>query len=205
VHSRQKARQHLQSFLLRHSRGFAGKSSWTRAHWAWLRGQRFDHPAQDMTFREYLHAIEQADARIDRITDALEQVSQESPQRATIEALQSLKGVRLVTAVCLVAELGDMTRFDSAAQLMAYVGLVPGERSSGETKRRTGITRTGNTHARRMLTESAWNYRYAPRVSAAIEARQRGQPEPVREIAFKAQMRLHTKFRRMTCKGKKSQ
>jgi transposase len=205
VYARQKMRQQLQAFLLRHSRRFEGKSSWTRKHWSWLRAQKFDHASQQIAFAEYIHAIEQADARVDRLTEALAAACDESPHRETVNALQSLKGIRLITAAGLVAELGDVTRFDSARGLMSFVGLVPSEHSSGGSVRRGPITKTGNTHARRLLTESAWNYRHPPRQTGTMEARQRGQPESIREIAFKAQSRLHGKYRRMTNAGKKSQ
>jgi transposase len=205
VNARQKMRQQLQSFLLRHSRRFEGKSSWTKKHWAWLRNQKFDHPGQQIVFAEYVRAIELADARVDRLSDALALACNESPHKQTVIALQSLKGVRLVTAAGLVAELGDLTRFESPRGLMRYVGLTPSEHSSGGTVRRGPITKTGNRHVRRLATESAWNYRHPPRQSGTMEARQRGQPEAIREIAFQAQARLHNKYRRMTNAGKKSQ
>lgn len=204
VCSRQKARQQLASFLLRHGRIYSGKTTWTRQHRRWLQSQKFEHPAQQLSFEEYCRAVEQGDSRIDRLTSAMELACEESPHRQTVRALQSLKGIRLVTAMALVAELGDLTRFHNPKQLMAYVGLVPSEHSSGNRVRRGGITRTGNGHARRMLMESAWNYRYPPRQTEAMTARQRGQPEAITEIAWKAQVRLNGKYRKLTNRGKKS-
>jgi len=204
VCSRQKARQQLASFLLRHTRVYTGKTTWTKQHRRWLQQQKFEHPAQQLAFEEYCRAIEQGDSRIERLTSALELACDESPHRETVTALQSLKGIRLVTAMALVAELGDLTRFANPKQLMAYVGLVPSEHSSGNRVRRGGITRTGNGHARRLLMESAWNYRYPPRQTDTMTARQRGQPEAIAEIAWKAQVRLNGKYRRLTNRGKKS-
>jgi transposase len=204
VCSRQKARQQLASFLLRHGRRFEGKTTWSRQHRRWLQTQKFEHPAQQLAFEEYCRAVEQGDARIDRLTDALELACEESPARETVAALQSLKGIKLITAMALMAELGDITRFTNPKQLMAYVGLVPSEHSSGNRVRRGGITKTGNGHARRLLTESAWNYRYPPRQTETMTARQRGQPDTIHEIAWQAQVRLNGKFRRLRHRGKKS-
>lgn len=204
VCARQKARQQLASFLLRHGRVYQGKTTWTNQHRRWLQQQKFDHPAQQFSFEEYCRAVEQGDARIDRLTTEMELACEASPHRDTVTALQSLKGIRLVTAMALVAELGDLTRFTNPKQLMAYVGLVPSEHSSGNRVRRGGITKTGNGHARRILMESAWNYRYPPRQTETMTARQRGQPEAITEIAWKAQVRLNGKYRRLTSRGKKS-
>ena len=148
-----KSRQRLGAFLLRHDRIYwDGRSCWTQQHFRWLEQQRFELEVHQRVFQEYVDAVIDAQRRV----AALESWS----LRAVAEGLMSLRGVGLITAVTVLAELGDISRFDNAWQLMSFVGLVPGECSSGSKRRQTGITKTGNAHVRRVLVEAAWSYRF---------------------------------------------
>src|SRR3712207_1586383 len=181
-------RQHLQSFLLRHGRVFTGRKPWTRAHARWLAELIFEHPAQDLVLREYRQAIEEAEARLARLTQQVAEVVSTWSMAPVVEAYQALRGVALLTAVTFVAEIGDVRRFESPRQLMAYLGLVPCESSTGERVRRGGITKAGNPRARRVLIEGAWTYRFPARLSRLLQERQEGLPAVVRAIAWKAQV-----------------
>jgi transposase len=156
------SRHQLSKFLLRHGRRYEGKTAWTGMHLDWARGQAFAHEALNRVLVDYVQAVENATARVDRLTQDIAELVETWSQRPLVKALQALRGVQLVTAVILAAELGDFERFPSAPAPMAYLGLVPSEHSSGETRRRGRITRTGNGHVRRVLIESAWAYRYRP-------------------------------------------
>jgi transposase len=196
-------RQHLQSFLLRHGRIFPGRKSWTRAHARWLSELIFDHPAQYLVLREYRQAIEEAEARLDRLTQQVAEVVATWSMAPVVEAYQALRGVALLTAVTFVAEIGDVRRFESPRQLMAYLGLVPCESSTGERVRRGGITKAGNTRVRRVLIEGAWTYRFPARMSRLLQERQEKLPQIVRAIAWKAQVRLCARYRRLMAAGKR--
>ena len=191
------ARHRLKALLLRNGITYVGKSSWTAAHLRWLAGLKLDHAAQQIGFQEYLHAITEASARIARLEQALRDTLPEWSLKPLVQALQAMRGVQLIAAMTLVAELQDFVRFDSARQLMAYVGLVPGEHSSGPKRRQGSITKAGNSAARRMLVEIAWHYQHSPRVSPIIAARQDELPKEVTDIAWKAQLRLNAKFKRL--------
>lgn len=178
-----RARQHLQSFLLRHGRVFAGRSAWTRGHTRWLCEQTFDDPAHHIVLTEYRTAIEDAEVRLERLT---QQVTERVPSWSmapVIAAYQALRGVAFLTAVTFVAEIGDVRRFENPRQLMAYLGLVPSESSTGERVRRGGITKAGNSRARRVLIGGAWTYRSGARMSRLLQERQERLPNVVREIA----------------------
>ncbi|PQV42969.1 transposase IS116/IS110/IS902 family protein [Paraburkholderia sp. BL21I4N1] len=162
---RLKARQQLKAFLLRQGRVYPGKTAWSRMHLRWLADQRFEQSADQLAFAEYRHAVEDTHARVERLNGALEHSALPEQVASVVAALRALRGIDTVSAIGLVAEIGDIGRFATARQLMGYLGLVPSEHSSGGTVRRGAITKTGNAHARRLLTESAWNYRFAPRVS----------------------------------------
>lgn len=194
------ARHRLKALLLRNGVAYAGKSSWTAAHLRWLATIRLEHAAQQIGLQEYLHAITEATARIARLEQALRDTLPEWSLKPLVQALQAMRGVQLIAAMTLVAELQDFLRFDSARQLMAYVGLVPGEHSSGPKRRQGGITKAGNSAARRMLVEIAWHYQHSPRVSPIIAARQDELPKEVTDIAWKAQLRLNAKFKRLTAR-----
>jgi transposase len=195
------ARHQLSKFLLRHGRIYPGKTTWTQKHLEWVGRQRFHFDAQQRVLTDYLHAVQEAGERVGRLTRDIAELVHSWKLRPLVKALQALRGVQLTTAVVLAAELGNMRRFKSAPQLMAYLGLVPSEYSSGESKRRGGITKTGNGHARRALVESAWAYRFRPSLSRAIRERSQGLSNEVRRIAWKAQERLHRRYCRLGGRG----
>lgn len=204
-----RARHRLQKFLLRHGRRApTGVRAWTLKHLAWVKGQvHFEHGAQEATLLDYVAEVDHAADRIQRLERAIDAAVAEVPakMRAVIEGLQALRGVAKLTAVTIVSELGELSRFQGARQLMGYSGLVPSEHSSGGRTRRGGITKTGNAHIRRVLTEASWSYRRRPSLGAPLRKRQEGQSEKVKEMAWKAQHRLHGTFRRLLGKGKQSQ
>ena len=190
------ARQQLLGFLLRHGRRHGGKP-WTRTHRAWLAGLRFEHPASQIVLQDLMDAVDAAADRVARLTRQIEAQVAEWSLAPLVTALQAMRGVALIVAVTLVAELGDLSRFASPAQLMAYVGLVPSEHSSGARTRRGGITKTGNGEVRKMLTEAAWTYRRPARISGQKQRRVDAAPKGAREIAWKAQLRLCARYRRL--------
>ena len=198
-----RTRQHLQSFLLRHGRIFTGRTAWAKAHTRWLCEQTFDHPAQHVVLAEYRRAIEDAESRLERLTGQVTEAVTSWSMAPVIAAYQALRGVAFLTAVTFVAEIGDVRRFESPRQLMAYLGLVPCETSTGENVRRGGITKTGNSRARRVLIEGAWTYRFSARMSRQLQERQDGLPKAVRDIAWKAQIRLCSRYRKLTASGKR--
>ena len=196
-------RQQLLSFLLRHGRIFSGRQHWSRAHLRWLAQQKFDHPAQQIVFQDAVDAIDDAVARLRRLDEQVAAIVPSWSMVPVVAAYQAMRGVSFVVAVTFVAEIGDLRRFDNPRQLMAFLGLVPSERSTGERVRRAGLTLAGNKRARRVLIEGAWSYRYPARVSQTLQARLEGLPKAVREIAWKAQIRLCARYRRLTAAGKK--
>ena len=191
------ARHRLKALLLRNGKPYAGKSSWTAAHLRWLATIKLEHTAQQIGFQEYLHAITEASARIVRLEQAMRDTLPEWSLMPLVQALQAMRGVQLIAAMTLVGELQDFLRFESPRQLMAYVGLVPGEHSSGPKRRQGSITKAGNSAARRMLVEVAWHYQHSARVSPIIATRQDQLPKEVTDIAWKAQLRLNAKFKRL--------
>jgi transposase len=197
-----KARQHLQGFLLRHGRIYAGKKGWTLAYRRWLTTVRFDHPASQIVLQDYIHAVSDAEVRVDRLTKQIEELAPQWSMAPVVEAVQAMRGVAFIVAVTVVAEVGDFSRFDNPRQLMAYLGLVPSEHSSGATTRRGGITKAGNTLARRALIEGAWTYRMQARVSRKLHDRNERLPQVIRDIAWKAQVRLCARYRRLSMAGK---
>jgi transposase len=174
-----KARQHLQGFLLRHERIYCGSRTWTLAYRRWLSTVRFGHPAQQIVLQDYIHAVQEAETRRDRLTQQIENLLPNWSMAPVVAALQSMRGVALVVAVTVVAEVGDFRRFANPRQLMAYLGLVPSEHSSGSSVRRGGITKAGNALARRVLIEGAWTYRMSARVSRKLYDRLEGLPAAV--------------------------
>ena len=165
-------------------------------------GLSYEHPAQQIVLQDYIHAVEDAEARRDRLTGQIEELLGDWSMAPVVEALQAMRGVALVVAVTLVAEVGDLTRFDNPRQLMAYLGLAPSEHSSGQSVRRGGITKAGNGEARRVMVEAAWTYRMQARISQARLGRMEGLPKPVRDIAWKAEVRLCSRYRRLNAAGK---
>ena len=194
------ARHRLKALLLRNGIPYAGKTSWTAAHLRWLATLKMEHAAQQIGFQEYLHSITEATARIARLEQAMRDTLPEWTLRPLVQALQAMRGVQLIAAMTLVAELQDFLRFDNPRQLMAYVGLVPGEHSSGPKRRQGSITKAGNSVARRMLVEVAWHYQHSPRVSPIIATRQDQLPKEITDIAWKAQLRLNAKFKRLVAR-----
>ena len=196
-------RQQLLSFLLRHGRIFDGRKHWTMAHRRWLADQRFDHPAQQIVVQDGIDAIEDAVARLRRLEEQLVAIVPSWSMAPVVEAYQAMRGASFLVAVTFAAEIGDVRRFDNPRQLMGFLGLVPRERSTGETVRRAGLTLTGNRRARRVLVEAAWSYRHPARVSQTLQARLEGLPKTARDIAWKAQVRLCGRYRRLSAGGKK--
>ena len=197
-------RQQLLSFLLRHSRIYSGGGHWTLAHRRWLANQKFEHAAQQIVFQEGVDAIEDALQRLRRLEKQLALIVPDWSMAPVVEAYQAMRGASFLVAVTFAAEIGDVRRFDRPRQLMSFLGLVPAESSTGDTIRRKGLTLAGNRRARRALVEAAWTYRYPARVSETLRARLEGLPKPVRDIAWKAQIRLCARYRRLSATGKKS-
>ncbi|MEA3388214.1 MAG: IS110 family transposase [Pseudomonadota bacterium] len=197
-----KARQQLHAFLLRHGRIYAGRAPWTQAHTRWLATQTFTHPVHHIVLAEYIQAIEDATVRVDRLGKQVAEAAASWSMAPVIEAYQAMRGIAFLAAVTFVVEIGDVRRFDTAPQLMAYLGLVPSESSTGERVKRGGITKAGNVRARRVLIEGAWAYRFPARVSPDIQRRLEGLPKPVREIAWKGQIRLCARYRKLIMAGK---
>ena len=197
-----KARQHLQGFLLRHGRIYPGKKGWTVAYRRWLTTVRFGHRAQQIVFQDYVDAVADAEARVARLTGQITELLPDWDLAPVVEAVQAMRGVAFVVAVTVVAEVGDFHRFDNPRQLMAYLGLTPSEHSSGATVRRGGITKAGSGLARRALIEGAWSYRMQPRVSRKLHDRLEAVPSCVRDIAWKGQLRMCQRYRRLVMAGK---
>ena len=198
-----KKRQQVLSFLLRHGRIFSGRKHWSLAHTRWLAKQSFEHPAQQIVFQDAINTIEDAVTRLHELDQQLLTIVPTWSMAPVVAAYQAMRGVSFVVAVTFAAEIGDVRRFDNPRQLMAFLGLVPSERSTGETVRRAGLTLAGNRRARRVLVEGAWTYRYPARVSETLRARLEGLPKTVRDIAWKAQVRLCARYRRLVAAGKK--
>ncbi|MGZ3235695.1 MAG: IS110 family RNA-guided transposase [Croceibacterium sp.] len=197
------ARQRIRGFLLRHGRRYVG-AVWKKRHRVWLGNQSFEHPAQQIGFQTYINAMDQAVERKEFIERQISELLPEWSLGPVVEALQALRGVALVIAAGVVAEVGDMRRFDRPRQLMAYLGLVPGEHSSGGSRRLTGITKAGSVIARRLIVEAAWAYRMPAKIGQAMYQRQEALPAEIRDIAWKAQVRLCARYRRMLARRKKA-
>ena len=197
------ARQRVQGFLLRHGRRYVG-AVWKKRHRVWLGNQTFEHSAQQIAFQTYINAMDQANSRKEAIEGQIVALLPEWSLGPVVEALQALRGVAVVVAAGVVAEVGDMRRFDNPRQLMAYLGLVPGEHSSGEARRLTSITKAGSVVARRLIVEAAWAYRMPAKIGQAMYQRQEALPMEIRDIAWKAQVRLCARYRRMLARRKKA-
>jgi len=195
-------RHRLSKVLLRRGLGFRDGCLWSKEHRAWLHSLRFERPADQIVFDDYLLAVEQQEARVAALDEQLAAIAEQEPYRTPIAHLRCFRGIDTVTAMCLTAELHDVRRFRSAASLMAYLGLVPSEHSSGEQRRRGAITKTGNRHVRRLLIETSWQYRHKPSVGPRLVKRRRGQPPTVIARSDRAQRRLCRQYRLMVAKGK---
>lgn len=196
---RHRVRQRILKFLLRHQieQPATIKVRWTKKHIEWLKKLTFPYGAMQLAFDEMLHTLFEINQRMARLEKELVAQAESHPKAPLIQALQTLRGIGLLTAITLVAEIGTFSRFRSPAQLMAYLGLVPREYSTGQSTRRGGITGTGNGRVRRSLTESAWSYRYRPAVKGDLAKRLEGMPAEVQLISWKAQERLHYKYRKL--------
>jgi len=201
VHALRRARQQLSGFLLRQGCHYR-RPAWTKLHRRWLSGLKFEQPVHHLVLEDYIQAVEAAEARRDRLTAQIEEMLPDWTLAPVVAALQTMRGMALVNAAMLIAELGDLSRFAKPRQLMAYLGLVPSEHSSGTSIKRGGLTKAGNSAARRLLIEAAWCYRFPARISRELLLRQESQPKPIREIAWKAQLRLCARYRRLARTGK---
>jgi transposase len=200
-----KARQQLNAFLLRHGLTYSGKSNWTLAHWRWISDIKLEHEAQRFTLQEYVDTVRSCTERVERITENIRLLAGQWRFGPVVEALQALRGVCLVIAATVIAEVGDLSRFDNPRDLMAFLGLIPSQHSTGENIKLGRITKTGNAHARRMLVQAAWSYRLSARVGRRLRDRQQNLPEKIWKIAWKAQVRLCARYRRLIAGGKPTQ
>ncbi len=196
------ARLRLKAFLLRQGLHYVGRADWNAAHRRYLAKVVCPTPAQQIVFQEGVRAVDEQVDRLQRLETELRDLTPGWHLAPVVDALQALRGVQWLVAITVVAELGDLTRFDNPRQLAAYVGLIPSEYSSGSARRQGGITKAGNGRARRALIEAAWAYRYPAKVSAHIQQRIEGLPKPLQDIGWKAQVRLCKRFRRLVARGK---
>jgi transposase len=201
VHSLRRVRQQLSGFLLRQGCHY-NRPAWTKLHRRWLAGLKFEHAIHHIVLEDYIAAVEAAETRRDRLRTQIEAMLPDWTLAPVAAALQAMRGMALVNAATLLAELGDLSRFTNPRQLMAYLGLVPSEHSSGASIKRGGITKAGNGAARRLLVEAAWSYRFPARLSREILLRQENQTKPIRDIAWKGQVRLCARYRKLARAGK---
>ena len=199
-----KARQRLKGFLLRLGFRYTGKSSWTDAHKRYLAKLLMPQPAQQIVFEEYIAAIDVETERLARLTQAVEYALPTWKWKPVVQALMTMRGIDILTGMTLVAEAGDMSRFDDPRQLMSFFGLTSSEHTSGDKRRQGGITKCGNGQCRRVLSEAAWQYRLTPKISAPLRIRQEKQTKEVRAISWKAQQRLHHRYKALSAARKKS-
>jgi len=196
-------RQQITSLMLRLGRFYPGKKTWGPAHMDWLMRQKLEHREQRIAFEELMEAVRQERERVERLEQAIREAVPEWSLAEVVTALQAMRGIDLIAAVGVLAEIGDLSRFRNPRELMGYLDLVPSESSTGDTVKRGGITKAGNGRARRILVEAAWSYRHPPRVAREKQAKVAAAPKSVREIAWKAQVRLCGRFRSLTRKGKR--
>jgi len=198
------SKQQLQSFMLRHGRVYSGLSSWTRSHYKWLADQKFEHPAHQIVFQDYIHAIHDAGKRHDQLVKQIEQLLPHWSMKPLVDAISLMKGINTIAAATVLSVTGDLRRFASPMQLSSYFGLVPGEHSSGNNVKRTGITKSGNSEARRVLIQGAWCYRFPARVTQRKELKLTVAEKAIRDVAWRAQVRLCSRYRRFIANGKKA-
>jgi transposase len=211
IRSRGDAREHLtackqqlHSFLIRHGRVYTGLSCWSRAHFKWLADQTFEHPAHQIVFQDYINAIHDTKQRHDQLVKRIEKLLPDWSLKPLVEALCLMKGLNLVASATLVSATGDLRRFQKPTQLSSYFGLVPSEHSSGDKIQRFRLTKAGNIEARRMLIQGAWCYRYPARVSRGKESALSETDKAIRDVAWRAQTRLCTRYRRLMALGKRA-
>jgi transposase len=201
VAMQRQARHRLQALLLRNDIRYVGKTAWTPAHQRWIARLKLPSAPQQIAFEEYVQAVQEATTRIDRLTAAIQAAVSTWRWQPVVAALQAMRGVQLIHAVRIVAELGDLTRFGTPRALMGFLGLVPTEHSSGGKRAQGAITKAGNSSARRALVEAAWAYQHPARITPIIARRQGGVPKIVLDIAWKAQLRLCARFRKLAVRG----
>ena len=201
-----RAKQHLKAFLLRHSIVYPGTSSkWTKKYFQWLADLQMPHPAQYLVLQGYIDSVHDANSRLKQITEQLHQASLQWRFAEIVRSVQALRGISFLAAVITVSEIGDLRRFHNPKELMAYLGLVPSQHSSGNKVRHGSITKTGNSHARRVLVESSWTYRLPARLTKLLLKRQEGLSKRIRNIAWEAQLRLCGRYKRLQAKNKPKQ
>jgi transposase len=196
------AKFRLKAFLLRQDIRYVGRANWSPAHLRWLSEVVCPTPAQQIVFQEYVRAVIDHTERLQRLDQELQDQVQAWRLNPVVEAFQALRGVQFTVAVTMVAEVGDLTRFDTPRELMKFLGLVPSEYTSGAQRRQGSITKAGNSHARRALVEGAWVYRYPAKVSRHLQLRLEKQPKTIQDISWKAQLRLCKRYRRRVSRGK---
>ena len=197
-------RQQVSAFMLRQGRPYPeGKRTWTKTHMNWLASQKLEHPEQRIVFEEMMLAVRQAQERMDRLEQAIRTAVPDWSLAEVVTALMAMRGLDMISATTFLAEIGDLSRFQSPRELMAYLGLVPSEDSTGDTIKRGPITKAGNRRARRMLVECAWSYQHPPRVGQEKQEKVAAAPRAAREIAWKAQCRLHGRYRALVRRGKR--
>jgi len=196
------AKVRLKAFLLRQDIRYEGRATWGPAHLRWLAEVVCPTPAQQIVFQEYVRAVTEHTERLQRLEAELPGLVQTWRWAPVVEAIQALRGVQFIAAVTLIAELGDLTRFDNPPQLMSYLGLIPSEPTTGERRPQGSLTKTGNSHARRVLVEGAWAYRYPAKVSRHLQLRLEKVPKAIQDISWKAQVRLCKRYRRLVARGK---
>jgi transposase len=196
-------RQQVSSLLLRLGLHYPGKTTWGKAHLNWLAAQKLVHREQRIAFEELMGAMCEAKARVERLEQAMREAVPEWSLAEVVTALQAIRGIDLVAAATVLAEIGELSRFRTPRELMGYLGLVPSERSTGDRVKRGGITKAGNRRARRVLVEAAWSYRHPPRIGREKQLKVEAAPPGARAIAWKAQVRLSGRFRALSRKGKR--
>jgi transposase len=202
VHDLKRSKVRLKAFLLRQDIRYEGRANWNAAHLRWLARVVGPTPAQQIVFQEYVHTVSEQTERLQRLEVELHTAVKTWRQSPVVEAVQALRGLNLIGAVTLIAEVGDLTRFDTPRKLMSDLGLTPSEYSSGPHRHQGGIMKAGNGHARRALVEGAWAYRYPAKVSRHLQLRLEHVPAEVRAIAWKAQLRLGKRYRLLSARGK---
>jgi len=202
VKAQRVTRQQLGGLLLRLGFRYPGKTAWTPSHFRWLAAQKMPTSSQQVVFQEYIDAIEETTRRVARLTQQIEDLVPSWRMAPVVKAFHALRGVSRIVAATMIAEVGDLTRFENPGKLMAFLGLVPSEHSSGEKKRQGAMTKTGNGHARRVLIEAGQAYSYQARITPRLLKRQEGVSQEVKAISWKCQVRLCARFRRLTAAGK---
>ena len=203
-HEERRLRQRVNSFLLRHGKVYPKTSRWTGPHYTWIEEQKFEQPEQQIVLQAYVDGVKQASQRVKDMEEEMTRALDSWSLAPVVQGLMALRGVSLIVAMTVMSELGDLTRFDSPRQLFAFLGLVPSEYSTGSKRHQGAITKSGNSHVRRVLGEAAWGYRYPARKTYHLQRRARGTTREVQGIAWRAQTRLCYRYRYLIARGKPS-